>query len=181
MMQEKALSSSDGKVYLSGGSAVDGWIPPSLRNEHGGGLASWSESDIVQLLKTARNPPSATFGGMNDVVVRSTQHLVDNDLSSIAAYLKTLSPNKDAAPFRCDDTAAKALFNGDASTHGAQLYVDRCAGCHRRQGLWTGVPAACRQSPAADNRRDIRHQHRPPGEHGAGNEDRTFRLHHGAL
>jgi hypothetical protein len=99
MMQEKALSSSAGKVYLSGGSAVDGWIPPSLRNEHGGGLAGWSESDIVQLLKTARNPPSATFGGMNDVVVRSTQHLVYNDLASIAAYLKTLSPNKDAAPF----------------------------------------------------------------------------------
>jgi hypothetical protein len=48
-------------------------------------------------LKTARNPPSATFGGMNDVVVRSTQHLVDNDLASIAAYLKTLSPNKDGS------------------------------------------------------------------------------------
>jgi alcohol dehydrogenase (quinone), cytochrome c subunit len=70
-------------------------------------------------LKTARNPPSATFGGMDDVVVRSTQHLVDNDLVSIAAYLKALSPNRDAAPFRCDDTVAKALFNGDASTHGA--------------------------------------------------------------
>jgi hypothetical protein len=54
---------------------------------------------------------------------------------------------KTAAPFRCDDTVAKALFNGDASTHGAQLYVDRCRlSPHRRQGLWTGVPAACRQS-----------------------------------
>jgi mono/diheme cytochrome c family protein len=89
-------------------------------------------------LKTARNPPSATFGGMNDVVVRSTQHLVDNDLACIAAYLKTLSPNKDAAPFRCDDTVAKALFNGDASTHGAQLYVDRCAGYHRTDGKGYG-------------------------------------------
>lgn len=75
---------------------------------------------------------------MNDVVVRSTQHLVDNDLACIAAYLKTLSPNKDAAPFRCDDTVAKALFNGDASTHGAQLYVDRCAGCHRTDGKGHG-------------------------------------------
>ena len=36
-LQEKALSSSDGTVYLSGGGAVDGWIPPSLRDEHGGG------------------------------------------------------------------------------------------------------------------------------------------------
>jgi hypothetical protein len=80
-LQENALSSSDGTVYLSGGGAVDGWIPPSLRNEHGGGLAGWSESDIVQLLKSARNPRSGSFGGMNDVVVHSMQHLNDGDLS----------------------------------------------------------------------------------------------------
>jgi hypothetical protein len=30
--------------------------------------------------------------------------------------------------------AAKALFNGDASTYGAQIYVDRCTGCHRTDG-----------------------------------------------
>jgi mono/diheme cytochrome c family protein len=142
-MQEKALSSGDGKFYLSGGGAVDGWIPPSLRNEHGGGLAGWSESDIVHLLKTARNPESATFGGMNDVVVHSTQHLIDDDLAGIAAYLKTLSPNHDAAPYAYDDAVAKALFNGDAPTHGAQVYVDRCAGCHHTDGRGSGrvIPA----------------------------------------
>ena len=133
-IQEKALSGSDGEVYLSGGSAVDGWIPPSLRNEYGGGLAGWSEGDVVQLLKTARNPRSATFGGMNDVVVHSTQHLNDGDLVSIAAYLKSLPPNNAAAPYAYDDAIAKALFNGDASTHGAQIYVDRCAGCHHTDG-----------------------------------------------
>jgi mono/diheme cytochrome c family protein len=138
MMQEKALSSSDGKLYLSGGSAVDGWIPPSLRNEHGGGLADWSESDIVQLLKTARNPESATFGGMNDVVVHSMQHLADDDVAGIAAYLKSPSPNHDAAPYAYKDEVVKALFNGDAPTHGAQLYVDRCAGCHRTDGKGYG-------------------------------------------
>jgi mono/diheme cytochrome c family protein len=133
-MQEKALSSSEGKVYLAGGNAVDGWIPPSLRNEHGGGLASWGESDIVQLLKTARTPESATFGGMNDVVVHSMQHLADDDLAGIAAYLKSLSPNNDVALYAYKDEVAKALFNGDAPTRGAQLYVDRCAGCHRTDG-----------------------------------------------
>jgi mono/diheme cytochrome c family protein len=133
-MQEKALSGSDGEVYLSGGSAVDGWIPPSLSNEYGGGLAGWSEGDVVQLLKTARNPRSATFGGMNDVVFHSTQHLNDGDLVSIAAYLKSLPPYNAAAPYAYDDAVAKALFNGDASTHGAQIYVDRCAGCHHTDG-----------------------------------------------
>jgi mono/diheme cytochrome c family protein len=34
--------------------------------------------------------------------------------------------------------AAKALFNGDASTHGAQIYADRCTGCHRTDGRGHG-------------------------------------------
>jgi alcohol dehydrogenase (quinone), cytochrome c subunit len=137
-LQEKALSSSDGTVYLSGGGAVDGWIPPSLRDEHGGGLAGWSESDIVQLLRTARNPHSGSFGGMNDVVIHSMQYLNDGDLAGIAAYLKTLPPNKAAAPYAYDDAVAKALFNGEAPTRGAQIYVDRCAGCHRTDGKGSG-------------------------------------------
>jgi alcohol dehydrogenase (quinone), cytochrome c subunit len=71
---------------------------------------------------------------MNDAVVHSTQHMNDGYLVSIAAYLKSLPPNNAAAPYAYDDAIAKALFNGDASTHGAQIYVDRCAGCHHTDG-----------------------------------------------
>jgi mono/diheme cytochrome c family protein len=74
---------------------------------------------------------------MNDVVVHSMQHLNDGDLASIAAYLKTLPPNHAAAPYAYD-AAAKALFNGEAPTRGAQIYVDRCAGFHRTDGKGSG-------------------------------------------
>ena len=75
---------------------------------------------------------------MNDVVIHSMQYLNDGDLAGIAAYLKTLPPNNAAAPYAYDDAAAKALFNGDAPTRGAQIYVDRCAGCHRTDGKDSG-------------------------------------------
>ncbi|PZP43792.1 MAG: alcohol dehydrogenase [Azospirillum brasilense] len=133
-MQEEALTNGK-SVFLSGGGPVDGWIAPSLRNEHGGGLAAWSEAEIVAFLKTGRNAHTATFGAMNDVVVHSMQYLTDEDLGSIAAYLKSLAPHRpEAPPYRYDETTATALFNGDASARGAQIYVDRCAGCHRTDG-----------------------------------------------
>jgi mono/diheme cytochrome c family protein len=133
-MQERALTNAS-SLYLSGGGAVDGWIAPSLRGDNGAGLALWSEGDIVAFLKTGRNAHNATFGGMNDVIVNSTQYLTDADLHGIAAYLKSL-PAKDenAAAYVYDDRESKALFNGDASARGAQIYVDRCAACHRTDG-----------------------------------------------
>jgi len=66
-MQEKALTDADGLDYLSGGAPVDGWVPASLRGEQRTGIGMWSESDIVQFLKTGRSPHTAAFGGMTDV------------------------------------------------------------------------------------------------------------------
>ena len=134
-LQEKALSGNDGTAYLAGGGAIDGWIAPSLRNEHGGGLADWSVADITTFLKTGRNTHTASFGAMNDVIVDSTQHMNDSDLHSIAAYLKSLQPkNTQAAAYQYDDTVSKELFSGQAKTAGAQIYVDRCAACHKSNG-----------------------------------------------
>jgi cytochrome c553 len=124
-----------GASNLSGGGLIDGWTPPSLRDAPGSGLGSWSEDDIVAFLKTGRNNHTAIFGAMNDVIVHSLQYLSNPDLHSIAAYLKSL-PARDGntQPYIYDDTIAKALFNGDASARGAEVYVDRCAACHRTDG-----------------------------------------------
>ncbi len=134
-MQEKALTELDSSAYLAGGAAIDGWVAPSLRNEHGGGLARWSEADIAEFLKTGRNSHSASFGAMNDVVAHSMQYMSKDDLGSIAKYLKSLPPaNPKAPPFVGDDKVAKALFAGKVDTTGAQLYLNNCAGCHRSDG-----------------------------------------------
>lgn len=138
-LQEKALTDADGSIYLSGGAAIDGWVAPSLRNEHGGGLADWSRADIVEFLKTGRNTHTASFGAMNDVIVDSMQYMSDEDLNSIAAYLKSLPPhNKDAKPYRYDSAISRELYAGVVRDAGARLYIDRCSACHRSNGLGYG-------------------------------------------
>ncbi|MCP6204779.1 c-type cytochrome, partial [Klebsiella pneumoniae] len=66
----------------------------------------------------------------------STQHLGDDDLQAIAAYLKTLPANANSvSSFKADPATAQALQAGQESGRGAELYVDNCAACHRTDGL----------------------------------------------
>lgn len=85
-MQEKGLTGSD-PLFLAGGAVLDGWQAKNLRGDNTDGLGRWSAPDIAALLKTGRNPHTAVFGGMRDVVDHSTQYLSDGDLSAIAAHL----------------------------------------------------------------------------------------------
>lgn len=133
-MQEKALTNSDSNDYLAGGAVIDGWTAPSLRNEHGGGLAGWSTADIVEFLKTGRNEHTASFGAMNDVVTHSMQYMSEADLNSIASFLKSLPPKNNAKSYAEDKTVSQELFNGKPGSEGALLYLNNCAGCHRSDG-----------------------------------------------
>lgn len=131
-LQEKALDESSAD-YLSGGQIIDGWNAVSLRGDAGAGLGDWSAADIVATLKTARNPHAAVVGQpMSDVVVHSTQHLADDDLQAIAAYLKSLPAiGQGDSAYREDPGTAKALTAGINDSRGAELYADNCAACHR--------------------------------------------------
>ncbi len=131
-LQEQALDET-GKAYLSGGQIIDGWNAVSLRADPGIGLGLWSAQDIVDTLKTARNPHAAVVGQpMADVVVHSTQHLRDEDLHAIAAYLKSLPAHADGGSrYAQDDATAKAMTAGVNQGRGAELYADNCAACHR--------------------------------------------------
>jgi mono/diheme cytochrome c family protein len=63
---------------------------------------------------------------MADVVRLSTQHMSDADLQAVATYLQSLPPR--AQP-------ASAPFARAAShEHGGQLYAQRCADCHGKDG-----------------------------------------------
>jgi mono/diheme cytochrome c family protein len=136
--QELALSElgAGGKAYLAGGPVIDGWHAVNLRGDKVDGLGEWSEQDIVDTLKTARNKRTAVVGSpMNDVVAHSTQNLSDADLHAIAAYLKSLpATGATKATFVASDDTAKALRAGQDGERGAQLYLDNCAACHRTDG-----------------------------------------------
>jgi len=138
-LQEKALSGLGNSDYLAGGQVIDGWNVPSLRNEHGGGLARWSKDDIVAFLKSGRTGHTASFGAMNDVVAQSTQYMTQDDLTSIALYLKSLPPHNSAKPYVANPAVATALFNGKPGSPGAQIYLNKCAGCHRSDGAGYGT------------------------------------------
>ncbi|KOF52843.1 alcohol dehydrogenase, partial [Achromobacter sp. DMS1] len=134
-LQEKALTDADGSDYLSGG-VVEGWLAKNLRGDPVDGLGAWSKEDIVAFLKSGRNGHSAAFGGMAQVVSDSTQHLTDEDLNAIAAYLKSLPPaRKDAAAaLTYDPAVAQALRTGKDQGDGAMTFLNNCAACHRSTG-----------------------------------------------
>ena len=134
-LAERAYSDQS-PLYLSGSATpIDGWVAISLRGDHRDGLGSMTEEELFELLKTGRNSHSAVFGGMADVVNDSLQHRSDDDLRAIAHYLKTLpAANSNDQPFVYDDKVAQALFSGDVSQRGAQVFVDNCAACHRTTG-----------------------------------------------
>lgn len=139
-MQEKALTASDGTVFLSGGAEVDGWIPTSLRQENRTGLGRWSEQEIVDFLKTGRNMQAESFGAMTSAIVHGTQHLNDSDLHAMAKYLRALQPaDTTQTNWVYDPTITNALRKANVSTRGARLYLDNCAACHRTDGK--GYPA----------------------------------------
>lgn len=133
-MQEKSLT-DDGSTFLSGG-VIDGFLAKNLRGDVNDGLGSWSQQDIVQLLKGGRNGHSAAFGGMAEVVQDSTQYMSDADLNAIATYLKSLKPaNASQTAFTYDDTVARQLRSGTNQSNGAMVFLNNCAACHRSTGL----------------------------------------------
>ncbi|EIL97126.1 alcohol dehydrogenase [Rhodanobacter thiooxydans] len=113
--------------HLTGGQIPQlDWYAPDLSTQAGGGLDGWLAQDIVDLLKTGQSAKGTAFGPMADVVRLSTQHMSDADLQAVAVYLQSLPPRPQPAP---------ALFTQAAShEHGGQLYAQRCADCHGKDG-----------------------------------------------
>jgi len=138
-MQELAQDESS-PAYLSGGPVIDGWLAVNLRSNPAGGLGRWSEQDIVDTLSKARNEHSAVVGSpMAEVVAHSTQHMTKEDLTAMAAYLKSLSPGlAEKASYKESDATALALKSGREDGRGAQLYLDNCAACHRTDAKSNG-------------------------------------------
>lgn len=123
------LGAVAGQRSLSGGEMpAQNWYAPDLSMASNGGLHGWSTSDVVDLLKTGQSSRAVAFGPMAEVVARSTQHLSENDLQAIAAYLQTLPARRDATPPRTILASKRALVQG------ATIYADRCENCHGKDG-----------------------------------------------
>jgi mono/diheme cytochrome c family protein len=115
--------------YLRG-NIIQGWFAPDLTNDERTGLGRWSTDDIVTYLRTGHNRTSTATGPMAEEISHSSSRWNDNDLKSVATYLKSL-------PGRQDNPAP--VGNGDAMmVAGQAIYRDQCAACHMIDGK--GVP-----------------------------------------
>jgi mono/diheme cytochrome c family protein len=114
--------------FLRGG-VLENWLAPNIRGGEHGGIAHWSETDIVEFLSTGRTSHTIAMTRMGEVVEHSTQHLTTDDLEAIATFLKSLA----------DEARERAVEpDGAAVEAGAAIYFDNCAACHRTDGR--GVP-----------------------------------------
>lgn len=122
---EKTLTGGDAADGDLRGGVLENWHAPNIRGGENGGIAGWSEDDIVAYLGTGRAAHTMAMSRMGEVVNFSTQHLHEDDLRAIAVYLKDLD----------DETRETHDVPGDAIMQtGEAIYFDNCAACHRTDG-----------------------------------------------
>jgi mono/diheme cytochrome c family protein len=82
-------------MHLAGAPDIEGGIAPNITPDEETGIGKWSESAIVELLKSGLMPDGDFIGGiMTEVVTEGTSKLTDEDLGAIATYLKSVPPIK---------------------------------------------------------------------------------------
>jgi mono/diheme cytochrome c family protein len=137
--QVKATSEQDPKQFLAG-AIIDNWYASPLNGDPQTGLYAWSKNEIAEYLKTGRTERVAASGVMAGVVGKSTQYLIDQDLMSIAEYLKSLPSLVDdkqrKAPLKTQTKHALSL--DDRGMQGQRAYLDNCNACHGSDG--SGAP-----------------------------------------
>ncbi len=137
-----ALGATDKQPDLAGGLIpMRNWYAPSLTSPAEAGVADWDIAQIVALLKIGISPRGAVLGPMAEVVLGSTQHLNDGDLTAMARYLKDL-PQTHTAPQPVAATQSDKVppIQTRVADRGAKIYEQHCAQCHGDQGA--GVAGA---------------------------------------
>ncbi len=117
----KDLFFGDEMKHAFTGADIDHWFAANLTADAPDGLGHWSKSDIVQYLKTGRNDFASAAGSMQEVVMRSTSHMSDEDLTAIATYLTSLPAAPEQTSAEPDTRAMQA---------GEAVFAQSCSVCH---------------------------------------------------
>jgi mono/diheme cytochrome c family protein len=68
----------------------DGKAAPNITPDPETGIGTWSEDDLIALLKDGQTPEFDFVGGAMAEIVKNTTRLTDADRRAIAVYLRTL-------------------------------------------------------------------------------------------
>ena len=120
------------ELHMSGGEYLDRvrtgahrpWSAPNLTSAERG-LGLWTQQEIRDYLKSARNEFLESFGPMNEVIMNSTRFLSDSDVSAMAFYLKSLPA--------VDEPIAEDP-NLELMGRGRTIYNLHCGACHLPTG-----------------------------------------------
>jgi len=124
----KTLLGGDKTSDALRGDTLQGWVAPDITSGQGP-LGDWSVDDLAGYLKTGHNKYAAAGGLMAEVVQLSTSKMTDEDVKSIAVYLKDIRGPAPAGPGSVDQNVLTA---------GSAIFQDLCAACHRQDGQ--GIP-----------------------------------------
>jgi mono/diheme cytochrome c family protein len=141
-----ALGGSNPLNMAGGLIPMQNWYAPALTENAEAGLSKWPVQDVVTLLKTGVAPGASVLGPMAEVVRNSTQHMSDDDLRSMAVFLKSLPPTlheEAGLPTAARGPKAEAVATSGSARAGAKLYENNCAQCHgdKGQGVVGAYPA----------------------------------------
>ncbi|WP_052672979.1 cytochrome c [Pseudomonas sp. ES3-33] len=146
LMQKKSGSA------MSGG-LVGAWYAPNITSDPISGIGIWSNTELVEYLRTGKlHGKAQAAGSMAEAVEDSFQYLTDQDLSAIATYIRRVPAINDEGESNNRFSQGKAssetaVFRGVTSSTsleetatGAQLFQGNCASCHldKAQGTRDG-------------------------------------------
>lgn len=135
-----AFMAEDSKAELGGGS-LGAWYAPNITSDPVHGIGGWTDEELLQYLKTghARGKGQAA-GPMAEAIENSLQHLPDEDLKAIVAYLRQ------TAPVTGTESKPRFSFGEPSKTEVAQrgltigvdpgwrVFSASCAHCHQANG-----------------------------------------------
>jgi mono/diheme cytochrome c family protein len=131
------------------GAALGPWWAPDITSDPVAGIGGWSDAELRQYLTTGRAPGRGQAAGpMAEAVSNSFQHLHEEDITAIIAYLRSVpatgggSGRSEKPAFAHEGRGSdESLLRGRASqnerdslTTGAALFSANCASCHAADG-----------------------------------------------
>ncbi|WP_189502440.1 cytochrome c [Mesorhizobium sp. M00.F.Ca.ET.216.01.1.1] len=132
----------DNDRKLAGGAAGI-WRAFNITGDKTAGIGGWSDDELFRFLKTGTAAGKAFASGpMAETVMNSLQHLSDDDLRAIVAYLRDVPPqpgDEQQPRFSWSGTIMVSVAEPSNMTQGStntagDLYGSLCSGCHGLDG-----------------------------------------------
>ncbi len=133
------MMGQDNDKALSGGQ-VGSWYAPNITSDKTAGIGSWSDEELLQYLKTGHVAGKAQAAGpMAEAIEHSLQHLSNDDLQAIVAWLRQVPASgasasssrfTQGAPSQ-NEAALRSVEHPDA---GWAVFSSSCANCHQANG-----------------------------------------------